>query len=305
MTLGVLLMAYGTPRRTEEVAAYYTHMRGGRPPSPERLAELQRRYAAIGGQSPLFQITQAQAAGLQAALDGRRPGRFQVATGMKHAAPFIEEAVPALLAEGVSAVVGLVLAPHYSALSVGEYHQRAAAAVDRATPGLPYLPVRSWHLAPAFLDVLATRVGDTLAQLPAPEREEALVVFSAHSLPTRTRAMGDPYPDQVAETGAAVAARVGLARWTTAWQSASTTGEPWLGPDLLEVIGAAREQGRPAVVSCPCGFTADHLEILYDIDIEAQAAARRLGVRLLRTPSPNADPDFCGALADVVEQAAA
>ncbi|HUY61277.1 MAG TPA: ferrochelatase, partial [Candidatus Dormibacteraeota bacterium] len=214
-------------------------------------------------------------------------------------------AVPALVAEGVGAIVGLVLAPHYSVLSVGEYHQRAAAALERAAPGTPYLPVRSWHLAPTFLDALASRVRDTLARLEPRDREAALVVFSAHSLPARTRAMGDPYPDQVPETGAAVAARVGLAHWATAWQSASATGEPWLGPDLLEVIAHARADGHPAVVSCPCGFTADHLEILYDIDIEAQAAARRLDVRLLRTPSPNADPDFCEALADVAEQAAA
>jgi ferrochelatase len=284
-------MAYGTPATPDDVEAYYTHVRRGRPPTPEQLADLRRRYDAIGGTSPLLARTKEQAAGIQAALgDG-----FLVELGMKHAAPFVEDGVAALVAAGVPRIIGLVLAPHYSALSVGEYAKRAEATT--ADAGVAFTMVTSWHLAPGYLDLLTRFVGDEMDRLAVDPLE---VVFTAHSLPTRILDMGDPYPDQLAETAAAVAARAGVKRWSVGWQSAGRTPEPWIGPDILAVLPALREAGAAGVVVCAAGFVSDLLEVLYDLDVEARAAADAIGLAFTRTPSPNADPGFCATLADVV-----
>jgi ferrochelatase len=295
VTVGVVLMSYGTPATPEDVAAYYTHIRGSRPPTAEQLADLRRRYDAIGGLSPLAERTRAQAAGLQDALGSG----FLVAAGAKHAPPFIEDAVAGAVAAGAESLVGLVLAPHYSALSVGEYLERAGAAAD--TAGIPFHGVRSWHTEPALLDLLAARLSAALSGSPEP----VTVLFTAHSLPERVRAMGDPYPDQVEETAAAVAARAGVERWAVAWQSAGAGRgpDPWLGPDLGSALAAVASEGGAAVVACPIGFTSDHLEILYDLDVEAAARARELGLGFSRTQSLNDDPAFCSALAAVVRAA--
>ena len=292
--VGVLLMAYGTPATPDDVEAYYTHVRRGRPPTPEQLADLRRRYDAIGGTSPLLARTQEQAAGVQAALgDG-----FRVELGMKHAPPFVEDGVATLAAGGVTAIVGLVLAPHYSALSVGEYAKRAESAA--AEVGVALTMVSSWHLAEGYVDLLAGYVGEEVARVQA---EPVEVVFTAHSLPTRILDMGDPYPDQLAETAAAVAARAGVDRWSVGWQSAGRTPEPWIGPDILAVLPALVGAGAAGVVVCPAGFVSDHLEVLYDLDVEARAAAEALGLAFTRTPSPNAHPAFCATLADVIRSA--
>ncbi len=276
-------MAYGTPATPACIEAYYTHVRRGRPPAPEQLAELEARYAAIGGTSPLLERTQAQARGLAAALG---PGH-RVELGMKHAAPFIEDGVAALRDAGAEELVGLVLAPHYSRLSVGEYAARAGAGVR---------VVESWHLEPGYLDLLARFVGEVAT--PGSE-----VVFTAHSLPSRILDEGDPYPAQLHETAAAVAQRADLARWSVAWQSAGRTAEPWIGPDILEVLRArAGEGGAGHVVVCPAGFTSDHLEVLYDLDVEAAALAAELGLGFARTRMPNDDPQLCATLADVVRR---
>lgn len=302
-SIAVLLMAYGTPSGPEAVEPYLRHMRGGRPPEPAAVADLQRRYDAIGG-SPLATITWAQAEGVEAELGRRRAGVFRVWVGMKHAPPYIEEAAAAIRADGVPNVVAMVLAPHYSRLSVEGYLSRARASLADPPPGPRLATVAGWHLEPGFIGWLAERVGEALAGLSAADRQASLVVFTAHSLPERTRAMGDPYPDGLPATAAAVAARLGLPRWTVAWQSAAQTGEPWLGPDLESVIAGAASEGVRAVVVCPAGFAADHLEVLYDIDIVAAHQAAGLGVRLVRPPSPNADPGFCALLADIVLTAA-
>jgi ferrochelatase len=287
-------MAYGTPATPDDVEAYYTHVRRGRPPTPEQLADLRRRYDAIGGTSPLLARTQEQAAGVQAALgDG-----FRVELGMKHAPPFVEDGVATLAAGGVTAIVGLVLAPHYSALSVGEYAKRAESAA--AEVGVALTMVSSWHLAEGYVDLLAGSVGEEVARVQA---EPVEVVFTAHSLPTRILDMGDPYPDQLAETAAAVAARAGVDRWSVGWQSAGRTPEPWIGPDILAVLPALVGAGAAGVVVCPAGFVSDHLEVLYDLDVEARAAAEALGLAFTRTPSPNAHPAFCATLADVIRSA--
>jgi ferrochelatase len=293
-TVGVLLMAYGTPATPDDIEAYYTHVRRGRPPTPELLAELRGRYEAIGGTSPLLERTEEQRAGIQAALgDG-----FRVELGMKHAPPFLEDGVASLAAAGVDRIVGLVLAPHYSALSVGEYAGRAAAAAEEA--GVPLTMVESWHLAPGYLDLLAGFVTETVAGLGV---EPVEVVFTAHSLPTRILDMGDPYPDQLAETARAVAERAGVKRWSVGWQSAGRTPEPWIGPDLLDVLPMLVAAGAAGAVVCPAGFVSDHLEILYDLDVETRAAADRLGLTFARTPAPNAHPAFCATVAEVVRAA--
>lgn len=284
--LGLLVMAYGTPSGPDDVERYYTDIRRGRPPTPEALAELRGRYEAIGNTFPLAKITQAQAEGLAAELTERgRPARAYV--GMKHSPPFVPDAVRSMRADGIERAVGLVLAPHYSRLSVGDYIDRA-----RSADGPEITFVESWYDNHAFLDLLADRVREVL---PSPD---ALVVFTAHSLPTRILEWNDPYPDQLRATAEAVAERAGLGNVTVAWQSAGRTPEPWLTPTLEEVIA---ETDVKQVVVCACGFTSDHLEVLYDIDIEAHQLASQRGIELARTASPNDDPHFIAALADVVE----
>ncbi len=294
---GVLVMAYGTPATPGDVEAYYTHVRRGRPPTPEQLGDLQRRYGAIGGTSPLLEVTRAQAAGLSAALgDG-----WEVELGMKHAPPFIEDGMTALADRGVRQVVGLVLAPHYSALSVGEYAARVRATEAVANNGVELVMIDSWHLAPGYLHLLAGNVIAARARLSDVDPEQVEVVFTAHSLPARILDTGDPYPTQLQETAQAVAEIVGLGRWSVAWQSAGRTAEPWIGPDVLEVLRERAATGVEGVVVCPAGFVSDHLEILFDLDVEATGVAAGLGLAFARTASPNDDPAFCETLAALVD----
>lgn len=297
--VAVMAMAYGTPATLADLASYYTHIRHGRPPSPELLAELRERYEAIGGRSPLLEITQAQADGLGAALGAAGHPDVEVVVGMKHAPPFIEDAARGLLAGGVERVVGLVLAPHYSSMSVGQYAARAATALGEGPRAPSFAMVRSWATTRGYVDWLADAVRAALDQLgDAAVRAE--VVFTAHSLPERILAAGDPYPTELAATAQAVARAAGLERWSVAWQSAGRTAEAWIGPDILEVVPKIAAAGASGLVVCPAGFVADHLEVLYDLDVEAAAAARSLDLPFARTVSPNADPGLAAALADVV-----
>ena len=293
--VGVLVMAYGTPASPEDVERYYTHIRHGRPPQPELLTELQDRYNAIGGISPLLAITHAQVDGISAALEAAEPGRFVTALGQKHTAPFIEDGVAELLELGVERIVGLVLAPHFSTMSIGQYTDRAVKAADGA---VPVSIVQSWHLEPGYLELLTGYLGDAIAQVGGAEGCE--VLFTAHSLPQRILEAGDPYPDQLAETAAALADQAGIDPWSVAWQSAGRTADPWIGPDVLDVVTARAEAGTRAIVVCSCGFVADHLEVLYDLDIETKALADELGVAFARTASPNADPGFTAMLAEII-----
>ena len=298
MTTGVVVMAYGTPASLDDVEAYYTHIRRGRPPTDEQLSELTARYQALGGTSPLRAITEAQAARISAALgDG-----WVVALGQKHAAPFIEDAVATLAGAGVSSVVGVVLAPHYSRGSVGEYVGRLQQAA--AEHGMAATAVESWHDLPEYVAFLANAVRDGLAGLPPRTK----VLFTAHSLPERVLE-GDPYPDELLASARAVAAAAGLDRWAgwgLAWQSAGRTPEPWRGPDVLAVLDDLAGTGRAdGVLVCPQGFVADHLEVLYDLDEQAAGRARQLGLAFARTRSLNDDPVVLSALADRVRAAAA
>lgn len=296
--IGVLVMSYGTARGPDDVEAYYTHIRGGRSPSPELLEELKERYRAIGGRSPLLEITERQVRGLEAQLNARGDAGFRAYNAMKHQSPYIEDAVRAMAADRLSRGVGIVLAPHYSRMSVGQYVERAEKAA--AEHGVETTFVQSYHDHPDFVAFVADRVEEAMSELPDELRGNAPVVFSAHSLPARILAEGDPYPQQLHDTANAVAERLGLRAYLAAWQSAGRTGEEWLGPDLSVVIRRLAEAGHRAVVSCPVGFVADHLEVLYDVDIEAQEAAREAGVTLVRTRSPNDDPAFLRVLATVV-----
>ena len=296
MTTGVVAMAYGTPSDRDDIERYYTDIRRGRPPSPEQLADLTRRYDAIGGTFPLREITERQVAALQRHLgDG-----YVVALGTKHSDPTIEAAVARLADAGVDRVVGLALAPHFSALSVGEYARRVAEAAE--AQGLKATTVESWHLLPEYLDFLARAVVDAQASLPEHAQRDADVVFTAHSLPERAVPAGDPYPDQVRATAGSVATLADLFRWTTAWQSAGRTGDTWLGPDLLDVIRVRAEEGAAGIVACACGFVADHLEVAYDLDVEAAALARELGLPFARARSVNDDDAVLAALARLVRE---
>jgi len=280
---GILCMAYGSPATEADIAAYYTHIRGGRPPSPEALEELTQRYRAIGG-SPLTHITRAQAAALS-----DRTG-LPAFAGMKHVAPFIGDAAAEAGRAGIERLVGLPLAPHYAAMSLGSYERTLRDAWEGE---LVFVP--GFHAHPAFINA----VRDLLREAQAPARPERLF-FTAHSLPARIIAQGDPYRDQLLESCRLVASGMDLPAWEFAFQSASHTGEPWLGPDLLEAI---ERSGARDVLVCPIGFVADHLEILYDLDVEAQAFAREKGISIRRTESFNARPDFIGALAEIVGDA--
>lgn len=296
MTVGVLVMAHGTPATPDEVEGFYTRIRRGRPPTPEQLADLRRRYEAIGGTSPLAARTAAQVRGLEGRLAAEAPGRYVVRYGAKHTEPAIEAAAAELAAAGVTRVVGLVLAPHGSSLGSEEYLARASDALGPAA--IPFVPVHRWYDAEGFAELLAARVGRALDALGAGRPE---VVFTAHSLPER--AAGD-YPDQLAASAAAIAGVAGLdGGWRVAWQSAGRTPEPWIGPDVLEVLRALPAEGRDGAVVCPVGFVADHLEVLYDLDVEARQVAAQAGLAFARTASLDDDPRFMALLARVVRAA--
>jgi protoporphyrin/coproporphyrin ferrochelatase len=308
--VGVLVMAHGTPSSAEGIEPFYTAIRRGRPPTPELLDELVGRYRAIGGTSPLSERTRAQVEGLAAVLGARAPGQFVVGYGAKYARPTIEEGVSVLAGAGVARVVGIVLTPHQSSLGSGEYFRRAGAAASSEVPPLGLTSVPSWHRADGFARLLADRTADGLASLLAGGHTRTAVFFTAHSLPLRAVAEGDPYPDQVAESASDVAALMHLddqpgLSWGVAWQSAGRTAEPWIGPALLDEIRRVAGEGATAVLVCPVGFVSDHLEVLYDLDIEAEQVARSVGVAFARTASLNDDPRFLGLLATVVQRAAA
>jgi len=279
-------MAYGSPERLADVPAYYSDIRGGRPIRPELLEDLVERYRRLGIDqgSPLNAITEETRAALEAEL-----GDVPVFTGMKHWTPRIADAADAAVSAGADTVVGLVLAPHYSAMSIAGYRTQLEQALDgRAELAF----IDSWHDEPGFIGLLADRVRGTGAH----------VVFTAHSLPARILEAGDPYKDQLLETSRLIAERAGLDDWTFSFQSESQTGEPWLGPDILDHLEELHERGITEVLVCPVGFVADHLEIRWDLDHEAAEKARELGLDFRRIEMPNADPAFIDVLAGLVRR---
>ena len=296
---GLVVMAYGTPASPEDIEGYYTHIRRGRPPEPHQLADLVSRYDAIGGISPLAARTQAQLDAVASALEVSEPGGWIVELGQKHAYPFIEDGVAALAAAGVEQIVGLVLAPHYSGFSVGQYNERAGAAAQAA--GVPFVGLESWSLEDSYIAHQAASLAEQLASMPSATK----VIFTAHSLPERVLE-NDPYPSQLEASAEAIANRVGLDRWAgwgIGWQSAGRTPEPWRGPDILDIIRELAEMGTAeGIVVVPQGFTADHLEVLFDLDIEAAGVANEVGLAFARTDVVNADPAVMAALADRVRE---
>ena len=286
MKSAVVLMAYGSPERLSDVPAYYSDIRGGRPIAPEHLADLVERYRRLGieDSSPLNAITEQTRAALETELG------LPVFTGMKHWKPRIADAAGSAVASGADEVVGLVLAPHYSALSIAGYRDQLENALGRRAE-LRF--VESWHDEPGFVELLADRVRGT----------DAHIVFTAHSLPARILETGDPYKEQLLETSRLVAEAAGLGEWSFSFQSESPTGEPWLGPDILDHLEALRRQGVEHVLVCPVGFVSDHLEIRWDLDVEAREKAAELGLKLERIEMPNADPRFVGTLGLIVRRA--
>ena len=290
--IAVMLMGYGTPRTPADILPFYTDIRRGHPPSDQQLADLTARYEAIGGISPLAQRADAQRQAMQAALDRLAEGKYYVTLGMKHASPFIEESVDELAALGFRRVVGMVLAPHYSAFSVGQYLDRLAlAAIGHH---ISVVGIESWATEPAFVQFVAAEVRAALATMP----DQTKVLFTAHSLPERILETDDPYPSQLQATAQCVASTLDLDNWGVAWQSAGRSPEPWLGPDILVAIDelAANGHDRGVLVSA-VGFVADHLEVLYDLDIEASHRAASHGLAFARTACVNDDPAVMAALA--------
>jgi protoporphyrin/coproporphyrin ferrochelatase len=308
--VGLLVMAYGTASGPEDIERYYTDIRGGRPPAPEHLAELRERYAAIGNVFPLLETTRAQAEGLAERLGDRTT--FRAYLGMKHSPPSITDAVTRMRDDGIERAIGIVMAPHWSGMSVETYIERVLDAVNGLGGRPSFSFVRRYHAHPAFVKFLASRISDALGSVRPTERSRAMVFFTAHSLPTRVVEDGSlrcrtcdcedscRYRDGLQETADLVAESLGLGSYGIAWQSAGRTADPWWGPPIEESILEAAALGHPAVVVCSAGFVADHLETLYDLDIEAKAVAEGAGVRFVRTRMPNANPEYLDVLAEVV-----
>lgn len=284
---GVLLMAHGTPSSMAEMPEYLRLVRGGRPASDELVAEMRHNYEAIGGRSPLTDITMTQADALRERLGRDIP----VAVGMRNWTPFIKDAVADLVAQGVTRIVGIPLAPQFSTLSVQKYNDAAEAALP---PGVTFAPVASYHAHPLLLDAFAERVQE------AAPRPDELVVFTAHSLPKRVIEGGDHYAEEVAATARGVAERAGVKKYVQAYQSAGRTPEPWIGPSLAEMLDEQSGHGVRKFLVVPIGFVCDHTEILFDVDVQAARDARELSTTLRRTESLNTSPIFIGLLEDLV-----
>lgn len=293
--IAVLVMAYGGPGNLDEVEPYLKDIRGGRVTRPALVEEIRARYARIGGRSPILEHTRDQAAGI-----GKQLGdRFKAYVGMRHWHPYIQEVVDVIAGAGHERVVGVAMAPHYSNMSVGAYEKKLLQAAEGR---LDVTLIRSWWSEQRFLDSVATRVTEGLQRFPRPSAVQ--VLFTAHSLPEKILASADPYPDELNASAKEVAARARLTGWRVAYQSAGATPEPWLGPDVEDVITEVAKAGSKAVLLVPIGFVCDHVEILYDIDVECRALAKRLGIQLERTRSLNDDPGLVAAVADVVRAAA-
>ena len=294
---GVLVMAYGAPDSMKDVEPFYTDIRGGRPPSAELLQELIERYEAIGGKSPLLDITNRQAAALETQLGN---SEFTVYVGMRHWKPWIPDIVRKMSEDGIEEAVALVMAPHYSRMSIGKYMDIVDQSIAEHGSGITMRQIKEWHLEPAFIHALEHRVHSALKRFSADEQASLRVLFTAHSLPERIREWKDPYPDQLLETSRKIADDLQIQDWEFAYQSSGRTPEPWLGPDILEAINRSSEDGIDAILVCVVGFVSDHLEVLYDIDVEAKPAAEAKDMHLERIDMLNDDPGLIDALAGIV-----
>lgn len=299
--IGLLVMAYGTPYKEEDIERYYTHIRHGRKPSPEMLEDLKNRYEAIGGISPLAKITLEQGEKLQQHLNSIQDEvEFKLYLGLKHIEPFIEDAVKQMHEDGIEEAVSIVLAPHFSTFSVKSYNGRANEEAQKLG-NLKITSVESWYDEPKFIQYWAEKVKATFESMSEEERNHSVLIVSAHSLPEKILQLGDPYPDQLQKTADLIAKNAGVINYAVGWQSAGNTPEPWLGPDVQDLTRELYEKhGYKAFVYTPVGFVADHLEVLYDNDYECKIITEELGVSYYRPEMPNAKPLFIDAMATVV-----
>ncbi|RKQ31293.1 ferrochelatase [Oceanobacillus halophilus] len=298
--LGLLVMAYGTPYKEEDIEPYYTHIRHGRKPEPEALQDLKDRYKAIGGISPLAKITEEQTRALEEALNSSQDKyEFKAYIGLKHIHPFIEDTVHEMAKDGIKEAVSIVLAPHYSTFSVKSYNERATNEGEKH--GIAIHSVQSWYNESGFIKFWADGVKKIYAEMSDEERENAVLIVSAHSLPEKILQNGDPYPDQLKETADLVAKEAGVKNYALGWQSEGNTPDPWLGPDVQDLTRELyKEKGYRSFVYAPVGFVADHLEVLYDNDYECKVVCDELGVNYYRPEMPNVHPQFINTLAEVV-----
>ncbi|TYV31122.1 ferrochelatase [Listeria monocytogenes] len=299
--VGLLVMAYGTPYKDEDIERYYTDIRHGHKPSEEMIADLRGRYHAIGGLSPLAKITEAQAYGLEKALnDSQDEVEFKAYIGLKHIEPFIEDAVEAMHKDGIEEAISIVLAPHYSSFSVEAYNKRAKDAADKLG-GPSIKAINDWYKQPKFIQMWADRINETAKQIPADELLDTVLIVSAHSLPEKIKQHNDPYPDQLQETADFIFEKVVVPHYALGWQSKGKTGEPWLGPDVQDLTRELYGQEKyKHFIYTPVGFVAEHLEVLYDNDYECKVVTDEVGAAYHRPPMPNADPEFLEVLRTVV-----
>lgn len=300
--MGLLVMAYGTPYSEEDLLPYYTHIRRGRPPAPEQLEDLRSRYDAIGGISPLARITENQANALCDQLNRIQDEvEYSVYVGLKHIAPFIEDAVQKMEDDGITEAVSIVLAPHFSTFSVKSYNGRAQEEAEKH--GIRLTSVESWYKQPKFIEYWANQLTDTYSKMDEAERANACLIVSAHSLPEKILANGDPYADQLKETAELMTAAAGIETYALGWQSEGQTPEPWLGPDVQDLTrDLHKEKGYSAFVYTPVGFVSDHLEVLYDNDYECKVVCDEIGAAYYRPAMPNTDSLFISAMADAVQE---
>lgn len=305
-TIAVLLMAYGGPDKLEDIPAYLADVRHGRPFSQELLEEITERYRRIGGRSPIVELTRAQAAGVERLLNSPEAAtegvRYRTYVGMRHWHPYIHEVVPEILRDGADRLVAVVMAPHYSKMSVGAYLQRLAEALEANRASLPVLAVESWKDEPAFIAAVLDRIAGALARFPEQQRDDVVLLFTAHSLPERILSWGDPYREEILASVERVAQQLPGRRWVFAFQSQGASEEPWLGPTVEETLDRLAAEGIANVLLVPIGFVCDHVEVLYDVDIEHRQYAAGLGICLERTVSLNDHPLLCQAIADVVRR---
>ncbi|MCD2249034.1 ferrochelatase [Listeria marthii] len=299
--VGLLVMAYGTPYKDEDIERYYTDIRHGHKPSEEMIADLRGRYHAIGGLSPLAKITEAQAYGLEKALnETQNEVEFKAYIGLKHIEPFIEDAVEAMHKDGIKEVISIVLAPHYSSFSVEAYNKRAKDAAEKLG-GIEIKAINDWYKQPKFIQMWADRINETAKQIPADELIDTVLIVSAHSLPEKIKQHNDPYPDQLQETADLIFEKVAVPHYALGWQSEGKTGEPWLGPDVQDLTKELYGQEKyKHFIYTPVGFVAEHLEVLYDNDYECKVVTDEVGAAYHRPPMPNADPEFLEVLRTVV-----
>ena len=301
---GLLVMAYGTPYSEEDIERYYTHIRHGRKPAQEQIDDLTERYRAIGGISPLAKMTEAQAQALCDRLNEIQDEvEYKLFIGLKHIEPFVEDAVEAMVNEGITEAVSIVLAPHFSTFSIKSYNGRAAEAAEKLGGTLKITSVESWYKQPKFIEFWKQAVNGELAKMTAEERAAACLIVSNHSLPEKIKLAGDPYEEQLIETAELIKEAVNIENVVVGWQSAGQTPEPWLGPDVQDLTADLhKDHGYKAFIYAPVGFVTEHLEVLYDNDIECKVVCDEMGASYYRPTMPNTHPLFIDAMVDAIDE---